>query len=396
MPDVGRPARSELSSPLMAQARPSPLDVAEENHPAARALARRFNPAMALPIREIWPVEVRYAWHDGADLIARTADGAEQVAVPGSALSRSDWSNLPHQSVDGRPIHYYLDGPGDDRPSGPGGPSRWRQRFRQIAQPQGPDVSPTSSPYPPTQYAHLYWWNRERALLAVQYWFYYPFNEWVNHHEGDWECVQVVLAGANRLDDTRPWRPVGYQYFFHEFWIEPTRLVRLAGRAPGDDHPLVYVGGEASFFAWGGSFSGASYPLPARYRRAGFDNRWLSPDEDTSRPVRFLAPWDFQVILLPEPERLDAARFPELSWLRLPFYAGQRQVEINPPGYRTFGRDHPPLQPAARPAWRRPPHTPPWRDAILPGAATASHAERWPRSWRCAHPEDPAACAIDG
>ena len=33
----------------------------------------------------------------------------------------------------------------------------------------------------------------DEPLLAVQYWFYYYFNDWNNRHEGDWEMVQLVF-----------------------------------------------------------------------------------------------------------------------------------------------------------------------------------------------------------
>jgi hypothetical protein len=93
---------------------------------------------MAFPILDVWPVEVRYAWHDGADLIARVEAGAgksrqEYVAARGRDLSRTDWSQLPAQARDGRPIRYYVDAPGDDRPSGADGLSRWRRRWREEA-----------------------------------------------------------------------------------------------------------------------------------------------------------------------------------------------------------------------------------------------------------------------
>jgi hypothetical protein len=86
----------------------------------------------------------------------------------------------------------------------------------------------------------------------------------VNHHEGDWERIQVIGAGPRRLTDAQAFRAVGFQYFFHDFWMEPTRLVWLAGEA-GEDHPLVHVGGDGRFLAWSGPFSGGSFPLPARY-----------------------------------------------------------------------------------------------------------------------------------
>jgi hypothetical protein len=381
---------------LSARSLPEALTAAEEADPATAALARRFNPAMAFPIEDIWPVEVRYAWHDGADLVARVEAGAgqpgqEYVAARGRDLSRTDWSRLPVRARDGRPIRYFVDGPGDDRPSGVDGLSRWRRRWRQVVQPEGPDQSPALSAYRPTQYAHVYWWDRAQGLLAIQYWFYYPFNEWVNRHEGDWERIQIILRGPSQLDAQAAFTPVAHQFFFHEFWTQPTQMVRLAGAEAGEDHPLVYVGGQGRFLLWSGTFSGGSYPLPARFPGAGFRGGLFAPDDDASRPARFIAASDFQVILLPEPERLDARRNPELSWLRLPFYAGQRSMSTNPPGYALFGRDHPPLQPAARDSWLRSPRKRAWAGHPIQGDAAGAGA--MPDSWACVRPADPSSCA---
>jgi hypothetical protein len=116
------PAAAAALTDVSARGLPEPLTAAEASDPAVAALARRFNPAMALPIPDVWPVEVRYAWHDGADLVARVEAGAgkprqEYVAARGRDLSTTDWSRLPAQARDGRPIRYYVDAPGDDRPS---------------------------------------------------------------------------------------------------------------------------------------------------------------------------------------------------------------------------------------------------------------------------------------
>ena len=388
---IRRAGGLEQASTLSEQAAPSPLDDEEAESSAAFVLARRFNPAMAFPIPDIWPVEVRYAWHDGSDLMAQVA-GREHVVRRGSSLSRVDWSDLPHRTASGESIQYHVDGPGDDRPSGPAGLSGWRQRWREIVQPAGLQAPPSRSAYPPTQYAHVYWWNRARGLLAIQYWFYYPFNEWVNHHEGDWERIQVILKGPGRLHDGAVFSPLKHQFFFHGWWSEPEALVRLAGDEPDEDHPLVYVGGQGRLLAWAGIFSGASYPLPARYTQAGHGLGPFNPDEDVSRPARFLAANEFRVILLPEPSRLDARRFPELSWLRLPFHAGQRSVHTNPPGYGVFGWDRPPLQPAARSSWLEPPRASRWMGTMVP--APASMSGRWPVAWTCARPNDPNACPV--
>ena len=391
-------------------AQPEPLSVAEAADEAAvNALARRYNPAMAFPIEDVWPVEVRYAWSDGADLRARVEGRQgrttrEYVAVRSKQLDRTDWSTLPHQSAEGDPIRYYVDAPGDDRVSGRSRLSNWRKRWRQIVQPAGLKASPSKSRYAPTQYAHVFWWNKREGLLAIQYWFYYPFNEWVNRHEADWEHIQVILqrksppvattngvalaAVDGGLGDA-VFVPVSHQFFFHDFWTQPSSMVRLAGVDPREDHPLVYVGGQGSMLGWGGSFSGGSYPLPAKFKRAGCRSRLVSPDDDTSRPARFIAASDFKVIVLPEPDRLDAARHPELSWLRLPFFAGQRTMSTNPPGYRTLGRDHPPVQPGVRASWLSPTPDLPWQgDIERPSRLAAA----FPSTWSCAHPNDPQSC----
>jgi hypothetical protein len=391
----GSPAGSSLAvgpaSTLPAQV--SPLDPAEEADPALLAIAGRFNPAMALPIREIWPVELRYAWHDGADLIARVEGddaAADRVAVPNRDLGRVDWSGLPARTAAGRDIRYYIDAPGDDRVDPRTGTTSWRQRFAAIAQPQGDGAAPVDSPYPPTQYVHAYWWNRAQGLLAIQYWFYYPYNEWVNHHEGDWEHVQIILQGSHRIDSQARFTSVAHHYFFHDFWTAAAQVLRFGGAAPDEDHALVYVGGHGELFGFSGAQSGGSYPLPARYPAAGFALPFISPDEDTSRPARFIAASDFRLVLLPEPSRLDARRSPELSWLRVPFYVGQRAVYNNPPGLGGLcGR--PPLQPAARIEWLNPAPLALWPGQVVPVASFPAEFH-WPSSWACAAGADPRTC----
>jgi hypothetical protein len=375
--DSGRP----VPPSLMGRATPTALTTEEEQSAALVAIARAFNPAMALPIRDVWPVEMRYAWHDGANLVARTQGGdgpRETVAVPNAALETRDWSRLPHKTRDGHAIRYYIDAPGDDR-IGESGVSRWRERFRAIAMPEGDTTAPESSPYRPTQYVHAFWWNRDEGLLALQYWFYYPFNEWVNHHEGDWERIQVIVKGPSRISAGASFAPVGHHYFFHEFVMEPGEVIRFKGADPAEEHPLVYVGGRSNFLGFGGVFSGGSYPWPGRYPGAGFDFPWLSPAEDIAPPARFLAAEQFQLIIMPEPERLDAGKSPELSWMRLPFYAGQPQVFVNPPGFADkCGR--PPLQPAARRDWKAASRATRWSRAIEGGTPPAA-AFDWPRTW---------------
>ena len=35
---------------------------------------------------------------------------------------------------------------------------------------------------------------------AVQYWFFYPFNHFLNSHEGDWEMIQLVFGAGSTME----------------------------------------------------------------------------------------------------------------------------------------------------------------------------------------------------
>jgi hypothetical protein len=332
------------------QARPEPLTAAEERSPAALRIARRFNPAMAFADPGIWPVPVQYAWRDGSDLTAQVMeDGravASYVARPNAALDRS-WGDLPDRDPQGRDIRYSIDAPGDDQTVG--GRTRWRQRWEALTGQQAGQPPNLQGEFPPTQYAHVFWYNRAKGLLGVQYWFFYPFNEWINRHEGDWEHINVILRGPSYLDEDAEFSPEGYQFAFHRFRLQTDHVVRVAGPQTDEDHVLVFVGGRGRLLWWGGKLSGGSYPLPARYAATG---DWpFSPGEDTRRPERFIAAGDFDVVLLPEPERLDTRARPELSWLKLPLYLGQEKMRSNPPLFDWLGAGGPVLQPGRRSTW---------------------------------------------
>jgi hypothetical protein len=49
---------------------------------------------------------------------------------------------------------------------------------------------------PTTAYAHVVAERGKPGKLALQYWFYYPFNDWNNKHESDWEMVQLMFAAS--------------------------------------------------------------------------------------------------------------------------------------------------------------------------------------------------------
>jgi hypothetical protein len=84
----------------------------------------------------------------------------------------------------------------------------------------------------PTVYAHVATDPAHPGKLALQYWFFYVFNDWNNLHEGDWEMIQLVFdadSAAAALERI----PVEIGYSQHEG----------AERAAWDDDKLELVGG---------------------------------------------------------------------------------------------------------------------------------------------------------
>ena len=80
---------------------------------------------------------------------------------------------------------YHLDFPGD--PLNPGCDyERWARRITKGTK--------------PTVYAHVVTDPGYPGQLALQYWFFYPFNDFNNTHEGDWEMTQLVFDAADAQD----------------------------------------------------------------------------------------------------------------------------------------------------------------------------------------------------
>ena len=162
---------------------------------------------------------------DGGKVVER------HVAVKNADLERRPWNDLPARDPRGRRIRYNIDAPGDDRPVAPG-KSGWRARWDALVGPNPQRATAAGGKsFRPTQYAHAFWINRAEGLLGIQYWFFYPFNEWINRHEGDWEHVNVVLKGDGELGDGEGYRPAGYQFAFHGWRLETGNVARVGGPA---------------------------------------------------------------------------------------------------------------------------------------------------------------------
>ncbi len=241
---------SEAPEGALGPGNPEPLAPGEVSEEVLYRLVRKFNPAMVFTSVDVWPVEVGYLWAEGGgDLrrvqietgltgIPKTVPGTDEKVLDGALLDSHEWgkavafgapagggglggdagdagsgageSRATRTGGQYRTI-YYVDGPGTNE--GPGlKESSWLSSWRRIQGLHGL-LEPTRAPYKPTQYAHVFWLDKERDLLAIQYWFFYPFNKFINNHEGDFEHINVIIklepedktdkAGAGKVNADR-------------------------------------------------------------------------------------------------------------------------------------------------------------------------------------------------
>jgi hypothetical protein len=108
---------------------------------------------------------------------------------------------------------------------------------------------------------------RQDGWIVLQYWLFYPFNDWrsgffgANDHEADWEKVFVYLSESEEGEVKPEW--VGYAA--HNYtgdnlrrrWDDPE--VDKVG-----EHPVIYVGAgsHASYYAAGEYLTELPLPLP--------------------------------------------------------------------------------------------------------------------------------------
>jgi hypothetical protein len=166
---------------------------------------------------------------------------------------------------------------------------------------------------------------------VIQYWFFYPFNDWGNDHEGDWEHINVRISGlspnTSELDEVI--------YYFHY------RRKSIPASSPllqvnGETHPYVYVGGR---FIWdspidrsspttddlNGDCSGGSYWRPGLVENVGSSvGYWC--DENIIEPVRPIPVNDLQVEWLGR-----ASNNPHWWWARFPGMWGRTSGYLGSP-----------------------------------------------------------------
>jgi len=188
---------------------------------------------------------------------------------------------------------YYLDFPGDPLSPGCG----YERQFRAWNEGR-----------PPSVYAHVGADPADPGKLAVQYWFYYTFNDFTDKHESDWEMAQVDFAASNAASALRtgPYEVDLSQHAGGErsAWAD-TKLQKQG------THPVIYdaTGSHASYFSRA-LFLG-------RGAREGFG---CDDTRDASRRL------DLHTVLLPD---IPSSAVAPYAWLAFQGRWGQKEAGIN-------------------------------------------------------------------
>jgi len=189
------------------------------------------------------------------------------------------------------------------------------------------------SAYPHTVYAHLFTHEgAEGTEYVIQYWFFYPFNDFINDHEGDWEHINVVIDS----DDPCTAEITRAIYYFHESFIvcetaQTENPTTFDFYVTGGSHPVVFVGGygEREYYGSIGSGPGSHgcYPVYGEWSavaniKYGFLT-FFDVNEDVHSQGQMHIPWchivsakqgdDYGVIVLKNGYNYSV--HPEMSWL---------------------------------------------------------------------------------
>ena len=150
----------------------------------------------------------------------------------------------------------------------------------------------------PAVYAHVATDPAFPGKLALQYWFFYPFNDFNNTHEGDWEMIQLVFDASDAAAAIAEEHPADIGYSSHEGaeradWGEGK--LEIVDRT----HPVVYpaAGSHAN------KFTAALYLGSSADAGVGCD--------DTQGPHREIRP---VVLTIPSDPAAAADAFPWITF----------------------------------------------------------------------------------
>jgi hypothetical protein len=242
-----------------------------------QSLAAKYAPVVRLSEQEVPcgrgeafdPIDVK-AIFDNDEVALRGPWTAANLVQVGPSMA--DVSN----GRDG----YALDFPGDPLTSSACSYEQWERR--------------STMGRSPTVYAHV---AAEDGKLALQYWFFYVFNDFNNKHEGDWELIQLNFD-APTVDAALRTQPYEVGYSQHE-GAERAGWGSSKLELERGTHPVVYPaeGSHANYYS-GALFLGAS-----AQEGVGCD--------DTNPPWREIDP---VVAVIPQSPEAARAAYPWLGY----------------------------------------------------------------------------------
>ena len=150
----------------------------------------------------------------------------------------------------------------------------------------------------PTVYAHVASDPADPDRIALQYWIFYPFNDFNNKHEGDWEMIQLDFTGADAAAALAADHPDEVGYSSHE-GAERAEWGDAKLEVVDGTHPVVYpaAGSHAN------KYTPALYVGSSAEAGVGCD--------DTQGPHRELRP---VVRTIPSDPQAAGAAFPWISF----------------------------------------------------------------------------------
>ncbi len=220
--------------------------------------------------------------------------------------SSESWANAAYHLI----FHFEYTG-GD-------GATFWRDSYRTEAE---------NNSHADQVYAHLFKRSGTDEYV-IQYWYFYPFNDWVNNHEGDWEHINVVVDSQ----DPELAQIERVEFYFHH---------RVLNRSnPGTDfyvsdetHPVIFTGGYGRDYRFLGTIGGkgpgghGSYSSPGTWESVVFEDNFLLSDTDIDDQPNGLGRYihwsEFQIEVIKDTSAYDFDANPEMSWLKARIRWGQ-------------------------------------------------------------------------
>ena len=222
--------------------------------------------------------------------------------------------------------------------------------------------------FPNTAYVHIYkrvvdqYEATYDSVTVIEYKYFYPYNDWWNNHEGDWQGIDVVVSSRNPATAEL----LGVEYRFHGAWLsyykdygdKPGITDSFVFNAVGDvrlaahTHPVAYIGaGSHAAYPIGGDIKifsllerlpspgGAETEGTAEVGGAAVIGNWeymshtglvLSTLADGSHSDL----WEsYNLVLLPDPDRTNTNNMgltSDMSWLGAQIHWGTPFVASPP------------------------------------------------------------------